>query len=111
MRKLLLVALAVTLGFVSQAHAVCDTTTTCMTAIDVSGNASAGTLTVSGSASLTGVLNTASSTAYAIKISSTTGAIPAGTPTAAGLVAFDKSFVMYVSTGTTANSWVKVGGQ
>jgi hypothetical protein len=123
MQKVLL-AVAVTLGLAALAHATCDTRTqTCFTSIDVSGAASVGsmtnsgnstvggTLAVTGATTLTAVLNTASSTAYSIKISSKTAAIPAGTPTAAGLIAFDSTYVMYVSTGTGPGAWVKIGGQ
>ncbi len=57
MRKLLFVALAVTLGFVGMAHAVCDSrTTTCYSAIDVSGNATVGSLTNTGTSNVTGAL-------------------------------------------------------
>lgn len=62
-------------------------------------------------ASLTGLLTLGSDTAYSVKVSSITAAIPTGTPTAAGLIAFDKSYVLYVSTGTGPGAWVKVGGQ
>jgi hypothetical protein len=59
----------------------------------------------------TGLITLGNSTAYSLKVSSITAAIPAGTPSAAGLIAFDSSYVMYISTGTGAGAWVKVGGQ
>jgi len=55
MRKLLLAVLAVTLGLTGPAHAVCNPiTTTCYTAIDVSGNATVGSLTNTGASAVTG---------------------------------------------------------
>lgn len=110
MRKLLL-AVAVTLGVVRLAQATCDTTTTCFTALDVSGNTAVGSLTVSGTAALTGVLNTATSTPYAIKFSSVTAAVPAGSPSAANILAVTTGSVLYISTGTGPGAWVKVGAQ
>ncbi len=32
-------------------------------------------------------------------------------PIAAGILAFDSSYILYVSTGTGAGAWVKIGGQ
>lgn len=55
MRKIILAVLAVTLGLVGRVQADCDSrTTTCLTAIDVSGNAKVGSLTNTGAATVTG---------------------------------------------------------
>jgi hypothetical protein len=70
-----------------------------------------GDLAVTGNAAVTGVLSTSAATPYAIQISSKTAVVPTGTPSAAGILAFDSSWVLYVSTGTGAGAWVKVGGQ
>lgn len=59
----------------------------------------------------TGLTTLGNTTAYSLKISSITAEVPSGTPTAAGLIAFDTNYVMYVSTGTGAGAWVKIGGQ
>lgn len=79
--------------------------------LTVSSQTITGTQTVAGAQTVTGVITTSASTPYSIKISSKTAAVPGGTPTAAGLIAFDSTYVMYVSTGTGAGAWVKVGGQ
>lgn len=127
--KRLLVAYAVILGLAVSAQAVCDhRTTTCFTNVDVSGTLSTNACTCTNqtltpldvnatygvtAATITasGVLTLGSSTPYSIKFSSKTAAIPAGTPSTAGLIAFDSTYVMYVSTGTGAGAWVKIGGQ
>lgn len=130
--KRLLAALVVTLGLAGLAgvaHAVCDSrTTTCFTNVDVSGTLSTGSSNITttplvasdvnatygvtaATITASGLLTLGSSTAYSIKISSKTAAIPSGTPSAAGLIAFDSTYVMYVSTGTGAGAWVKIGGQ
>jgi hypothetical protein len=70
-----------------------------------------GNLVVTGTSTHTGVIATSASTPYAVSIASVTAAVPAGTPTAAGLIAFSTTYVMYVSTGTGPGAWVKIGGQ
>jgi hypothetical protein len=70
-----------------------------------------GAVTNTAGTTTSGVITTSASTPYAISIASVTAAVPAGTPTAAGLIAFSTTYVMYVSTGTGAGAWVKVGSQ
>ena len=86
MKKLVLVALLVTLGF-GQAHAVCDPrTTTCLTGLEVTGTSTVtgtsvitGNQTVSGNQSVAGTLTlTAPSTPYSRSIAQI-NALTAGT--------------------------------
>jgi len=107
MKKSLFAALLFTLGFAELAHAVCDhRTTTCMTALDVSG-----AVAIGGPVTHTAVINTASSTPYAIKFSSRTSAIPTGTPAAVGILAVGLDNILYISTSTNLAGWQKVGAQ
>jgi len=51
-------------------------------------------------------------TTSGIRITSTeTITVGVSTPTASGLLGFDATYVMYVSTGTGRGAWVKIGGQ
>lgn len=47
-----------------------------------------------------------------IRITSTeTISVGVSTPTAAGYLGIDSSYVLYISTGTGRGAWVKIGGQ
>lgn len=76
-----------------------------------------GTFGVTGATTHTGAVTNSStvtmsaSTPYSIIFSSKTAAIPTGTPSVAGILAFDSNWVEYISTGSTPGAWVKVGGQ
>jgi hypothetical protein len=117
MRRLLLAAVAVTLGFVGSAQAVCDhRTTTCFTNVDVSGTLSAGSV----DCGTTGTFTTATVTALTVSTTTVKGTqglrfqgyiAASGTPLAADIIGIDSSHILYISTGTGAGAWVKVGGQ
>lgn len=105
--KIHLLALLAAFVLVGSAHAAA----TKFTNVTVTGTLTTATSAVTGNQTVTGVINTSASTPYAVAIGSVTAAVPAGTPSAAGLIAFSTTYVMYVSTGTGPGAWVKVGGQ
>jgi hypothetical protein len=129
--KRLLAALVVTLGLVASAQAVCDhRTTTCFTNVDVSGALSVGSSNITTSPLTASDVNAtygvtgATATFTTLTVSTVTisgsqglrltaGSITAAStvPAAANILAHDSSNVLYISTGTGAGAWVKVGGQ
>ena len=102
--KRLFVALAVTLGlagFAGLAHAVCDSrTTTCLTAVETSGNATVGgTLTVTGASTLSAPFK---------PYSRTIAQLNALAPSSVGTFVFCSNCTrsaLCVSTGTAAGAW------
>ncbi len=117
MKKLLLAAVLAVLAL-KIAHAVCDSrTTSCFTAVDVSGALTTGSLSNAGATTLTGTLTAGTIAVSTITISGSQGlrlgtvAATTSTPAAAGILIRNSSNELYISTGTGAAAWVKVGGQ
>ncbi len=59
----------------------------------------------------TGLVSLGTNTPYSLKFSSTTVAIPTGTPTALNLLAVDNNHIIYISTSVAAGGWQKIGAQ
>jgi hypothetical protein len=95
-------------GVCATAHAA----NTKFTNVEVTGTLTVdGATTLTGATTATGVINTSASTPYAIKITSTTAAVPSGTPSAVNLIAVDNNHLVYISTSTNPGGWQKIGAQ
>jgi len=105
MRRLLLVAVLSTLGFVGRAHAVCDARIeTCFTNVDVSGYLQTTGLVTGSTLTVSGTQGLGVAAGRFITVATTA-------PRAIGAFGVDSSYVLYIATAMPVGSWVKVGGQ